>query len=273
MTPQERLTGTALAQVGYLGKRSSAQLDSSTGNGGGKYNKFARDLDALKSFYNGPKQGFDWCDVFVDWCFVQTFGRALAQKLLCQPDRSCGAGTAYSLNYYKRRGQFHTADPQPGDQIFFGDAGHTWHTGIVTDVSSGSVSTVEGNAGSPLGVHKFRYPLTYKAIKGYGRPDWTLAADAQTAPGENVPSSGTASGGTVPGSGTTSAAPVLQIGDVVDFRGTRHYGSSDAARASACRPGAAQVTAVSARAKHPYHLVGTGTCTVYGWVDAGDIAG
>ena len=82
MTPQERLVSTAAGQVGYLGKKSNDQLDSFSANAGGKFNRYARELDALGNFYNGPKQGFDWCDVFVDWCFVKTFGRELGQKLL-----------------------------------------------------------------------------------------------------------------------------------------------------------------------------------------------
>ena len=252
MTPQERLIATAVEQVGYIGHRSNAQLDNPTANGGGKYNKFARDLDALGDFYNGPKNGFDWCDVFVDWCFVQTFGRGLAQKLTFQPDRSCGAGTAYSLGYYKNKGHF-VATPQPGDQIFFGDARSTWHTGIVTRVSGGTVYTVEGNAGSPLGVHQFRYQLGSKIIKGYGRPDWSQAGSATTPDSKPV---------TYP-----------MVGDVVDFTGARHYTSSNGGKGYACRPGKAKVTVVAKGAKHPYHLIGvtSGGSSVYGWVDAADI--
>ena len=164
---------TAADQVGYIGKKSNAQLDSPTANPGGGYNKYARDLDALGDFYNGPKQGFDWCDVFVDWCFVQTFGRELAQKMIAQPDRSAGAGTGYSLGYYKAKGRFFSS-PQVGDQIFFGDTKSTWHTGIVTGVTQGTVRTVEGNSGTPLGVHAFSYPQSAGYIKGYGRPDWAL---------------------------------------------------------------------------------------------------
>lgn len=65
----------------------------------------------------------------------------------------------------------------------------------------------------------------------------------------------------------------LRAGDVVEFRGTRHYVSSDAVKPSACRPGRAKVTAVANGAKHPYHLVGVagGGGTVYGWVDAQDV--
>lgn len=184
MTPQERLVSTAAGQVGYLGKKTNDQLDSFSANAGGRFSRYARDLDALGDFYNGPKQGFDWCDVFVDWCFVQSFGRELAQKLLGQPDRSTGAGTGYSLGFFKIKGRLFTA-PQPGDQIFFGDDKSTWHTGIVTRVADGTVTTIEGNAGSPLGVHEFRYPLSYGSIKGYGRPDWTLVPSG---PDETEPS-------------------------------------------------------------------------------------
>ena len=178
MTPQERLIATAEDQVGYLGKRSNAQLDEPKANAGGKFNKYARDLDALGDFYNGKKNGYDWCDVFVDWCFVTTFGREPAQKLLCQPDRSLGAGTGYSLNYFKQKGRLFNS-PQPGDQVFFGNAKSTWHTGVVVKVEGGFVHTIEGNAGNPSAVRACRYTVGAKIIKGYGRPDWSLAPTEQ----------------------------------------------------------------------------------------------
>lgn len=176
MTAQERLIATAEDQLGYMGKRSNSQLDEYKGNTSGLWNKYARDLDALGDFYNGKKNGYDWCDVFVDWCFVTAFGRELGQKLLGQPDRSLGAGTGYSLNYYKQKGRLFSA-PQPGDQIFFGDSRSTWHTGIVARVEGWYVHTVEGNAGNPSAVRACRYVICGKTIKGYGRPDWALAPD------------------------------------------------------------------------------------------------
>ena len=173
MTAQERLIAAAKAELGYVGKKSNAQLDDPAANTPGLYNKYARDLDALGDFYNGRKNGYDWCDVFVDWCFVTTFGREIGQKLLCQPDRSCGAGTKYSMDYYKAKGRFFSS-PQPGDQIFFGTATVTSHTGIVTGVSGGYLTTVEGNCGSPSAVRQCKYPVGYASIKGYGRPDWSI---------------------------------------------------------------------------------------------------
>lgn len=253
MTPQERLVATAVDQVGYIGHKSAAQLDTPTANGGGKFNKYARDLDALGDFYNGPKNGFDWCDCFVDWCFVKTFGRETAQKITFQPNRSCGAGTAYSLGYYKSHGKFFST-PQVGDQIFFGDSTSTWHTGIVTRVSGGSVCTVEGNAGSPLGVHEFKYPLGDRIIKGYGRPDWVMVG-----------------GETQPPAPTAPKTPP-KVGDVVEFVGSEHYTSSTGNSSFPCTAGQARVTHVAKGTRHPYHLIHLpGSGTVYGWVDAADV--
>ena len=73
----------------------------------------------------------------------------------------------------------------------------------------------------------------------------------------------------------TSAATAYQVGDIVEFTGTKHYASANATTGPACKPGKAKVTAISKGAKHPYHLVRQtgGGSTVYGWVDAADIGG
>lgn len=64
------------------------------------------------------------------------------------------------------------------------------------------------------------------------------------------------------------------VGAVVAFTGTQHYTSSNSTSPKTCKPGEAKVTAVAKGARHPYHLIKTtgGTSTVYGWVDAADIA-
>lgn len=183
--PQEIVIAVAKKQVGYLGKKSNAHLNDFKANAGGKFNQYASDLDALGDFYNGRKNGYDWCDVFVDWCFVAAFGRELGQKLLEQPDRSLGAGTAYSLGYYKKKGRLFT-NPEPADQIFFGDAKSTWHTGLVVKVADGYVYTVEGNAGSPSAVRECKYKMGNKTIKGYGRPDWSLCGNIYEEDDDNM---------------------------------------------------------------------------------------
>lgn len=60
----------AEGEIGYLEKASNSQLDDKTANAGNKnYTKYARDFDQkYPSWYNGKKNGFAWCDMFVDWC-------------------------------------------------------------------------------------------------------------------------------------------------------------------------------------------------------------
>ena len=185
----DRFLAIARAELGYCEKRTNAQLDSPSANAGSaNYTKYARDLDALKTFYNGAKQGFAWCDVFVDWCMVEAFGVTLALKLLCQPQKSTGAGCTFSAQFYKAAGRWQTK-PQAGDQIFFTkDGGKTSnHTGIVERVDATTVYTIEGNT-SPAsgvvanggGVYRKSYKLTSASILGYGRPNWALVPDART---------------------------------------------------------------------------------------------
>ena len=187
-----RVLSVAEAEVGYLEKASNKNLDGKTENVGSKnYTKYARDLDAIPGFYNGHKQGVAWCDVFVDWCFVQAYGKDAALKLLCQPLKSAGAGCRYSRGYYKAKGQLVSA-PQPGDQIFFWPKDaiggpKVQHTGLVYKVDGTYVYTIEGNTSGTSGVvangggvWRKKYRLDYNRIAGYGRPDYGSGESAST---------------------------------------------------------------------------------------------
>ena len=180
----QKVIPIARAEVGYLEKKSNKDLDDKTANAGDKnYTKYARDMDAINGFYNGKKQGVAWCDIFVDWCFVQAYGIDEGRALLCQPLKSCGAGCKYSRNYYKAKGRLFDS-PQPGDQIFFypsdGIGGSAIaHTGLVVGVDSSYVYTIEGNTSSESGVvanggcvREKKYKLNYNRIAGYGRPNY-----------------------------------------------------------------------------------------------------
>lgn len=72
----------------------------------------------------------------------------------------------------------------------------------------------------------------------------------------------------------TNAALEYAVGDVVTFKGTKHYASSNGTNGKRCKPGEARVTSVAKNGKHQYHLIKTtgSASTVYGWVDAADIA-
>ena len=70
----KQLVKIAEAEIGYHEKASNANLDIKTANSGkGNYTKYSRDLHKT-GYYNGNKQGFDWCDQFVDWCFFKLCG-------------------------------------------------------------------------------------------------------------------------------------------------------------------------------------------------------
>lgn len=165
---------TARAEVGYHEKASNKNLDDKTANSGsGNWNKFAREFDEkYPNFYNGRKNGYPWCDIFVDYLFLVNFGYEKAIELLCQKERSSGAGCKYSANYYRNKGKFHTSNPQPGDQIFFGNSNDVSHTGIVEEVVNGEVHTIEGNTSDQ--VKRKVYKLNDSSIYGYGTPRWEL---------------------------------------------------------------------------------------------------
>lgn len=200
MTPQERLVQTAADEVGYLEKGTNAHLYSKTDNAGsGNFTKYAYELDKISGFYNGKKNGFDWCDVFYDWCTVKTFGVETALRLLCQPMGSAGAGVRYSAQYYIAKGRFSQDDPQPGDQIFFvtrDSAGNvkSWnHTGMVESADQSRVYTIEGNTSGASGVvsngggvARKSYPRNARYIGGYGRPDFSIVPEEKKEDDEMV---------------------------------------------------------------------------------------
>ena len=180
---KQKVIDIALSEVKYLEKASNAQLDDPTANAGKKnYTKYARDLDAI-GFFNGRKQGYAWCAVWVCWDFVQAYGVEGAKELLCLPSDAANnyaAGCRYARNYFQRKGRLFDT-PEPGDQIFFysKDKKSISHTGIVYKVDSNKVYTVEGNTSGASGVvangggvFKKSYSLSYSRLAGFGRPKY-----------------------------------------------------------------------------------------------------
>ena len=183
MTKQEAVNAVlnlARSEVGYHEKASNSGLDDKNVNAGaGNWTKYARDLDNLRNFYNGGKNGYAWCDIFYDWLFVKCFGPELGRQMLCQPLNSAGAGCLYSAQYYRQYGRWITGTPEPGDQIFFSyAAGEYSHTGLVESVSGGVVTTIEGNTSDLVG--RRSYAIGSSTIAGYGRPRWELAVNASS---------------------------------------------------------------------------------------------
>ena len=176
----KQLVSIAEAEIGYHEKASNSNLDSKTANSGrGNYTKYGRDLFNA-GFFNGNKNGFDWCAQFPTWCVWKLTGKnkKKTEYILCVGgDLSAGCG--FALKYYKAAGRFDKT-PKVGDQIFFkynlNDASYTAdHTGIVVRVTDKLVETIEGNSGNE--VRRKAYQRNDKTIVGYGHPRY----DAETA--------------------------------------------------------------------------------------------
>lgn len=133
------------------------------------------------------------------------------------------------------------------------------HVGMVEKVRGNTITIIEGNM--PGGVVGRRtVTVNGRYIRGYICPKYATKATS---------ASGTASGAVA---GTVSASSNHKVGDVVQFSGNKHYKSANATSGSTARPGSAKITAISANAKHPYHIIHTDrTSNVYGWVDAADL--
>lgn len=181
MTPIEkaiaRVVEIAEGEIGYVEKATNSQLNDKTANpGSGNYTKYGAYFDSQRGeyeYYNGRKNGYDWCDQFVDWVFAQAFGIDAGRRVLYQPMASCGAGCVYSAGYFRANNAW-TNVPAAGRQIFFGPKGDESHTGIVVDVSADKVWTVEGNASNR--VMRRVYSRTDGNIAGYGEPNFGLVA-------------------------------------------------------------------------------------------------
>lgn len=161
----------AYSQLGYLEKSTNKLLDEFLGMYGNKnYTKYARDINTV-AWFNGNKQGAEWCTTFLNWCFWRAFGLE-GKDILYQPKDNkvnYGAGCIYAARYYRNNKAWYTS-PAIGDQIFFGKAGDEDHTGLVVAYDNSYVYTIEGNSANS--VRLCCYSRTDDWIVGYGRPKY-----------------------------------------------------------------------------------------------------
>ena len=167
----KQLVKIAEAEIGYHEKASNSNLDSKTANSGNKnFTKYGRDLFKA-GFFNGNKNGFDWCAQFPTWCVWKLTGKnkKKTEYILCVGG-GLSAGCGFALKYYKSEGRFDKT-PKVGDQIFFkysNDNSTADHTGIVVRVTDSLIETIEGNSGNE--VKRKVYQRNDKTIIGYGHP-------------------------------------------------------------------------------------------------------
>ena len=174
----DKVLAIAEAEVGYLEKKSNANLYSKTANAGAaNYTKYGKEMhDIYPSVMDFPAA---WCDCFVDWCFYKAYGITNAKALI---GGNFNDYTPSSAQLYKNKNAWYTSNPKVGDQIFFKNSTRICHTGIVYKVDSTYVYTIEGNTSGASGVVangggvcKKKYKLNYSKIAGYGRPKYDTA--------------------------------------------------------------------------------------------------
>lgn len=165
----------ALQDDGYLEKKSNAYLYDKTKNAGyNNYTKYAYELDKIKGFYNGKKNGYAYCAVAVDNWFVRAFGVEEAKRITFHT--IYGAGCTWCARQYKQVGRLYKT-PKVGDEAFFKDEdGDYYHTGLVWKVDNQYVYTIEGNTSDKNAVVpnggatcRKKYPVNSTYIE-YGRP-------------------------------------------------------------------------------------------------------
>ncbi len=153
---------------GYLEKGSNANLESLTANAGdGNYTIFAK---WYKDYFGDNLQAQPWCAMFCCVCMRIALG-----KMIITPFAYTPSGVAY----FKKKGWWHTSNPQAGDFIFFKNSSRVCHVGLVVSASGGKVYTIEGNTSSTAGMDRNggcvrlkSYAPDYSRIAGYGRPPY-----------------------------------------------------------------------------------------------------
>ncbi len=111
-----------------------------------------------KSGWGGGSSAYAWCAAFAKYVWREGGVTSYMGEI---------TGMAQSFKTYgQNHGTWHARGsyvPQPGDAVVFdwdrnpSDAYPIDHVGIVTSVSGGTLYTIEGNVGSPQGVHSRSY--------------------------------------------------------------------------------------------------------------------
>ncbi len=190
-----KLLAWAAGEVGYR-------------EGPGNRNRYAA-MPEMTKLLGWDAQNQPWCNTFVDAGFITCFGLEPGAAMICQQIGEGSVLCRTSAQRFREAGRWYDAKyvPEAGDVVFFLVGGDINHMGIVTRVSAGTVTTVEGNSSDRVSERcYFKHDPT---IAGYGRPQWGLAEDMPAAepeaPGPAVPE-------VLPIEGLIVEPPTLRVG-------------------------------------------------------------
>ena len=163
-----------------LAQRQVGTKESPLGSNKTKYGVY---FDTPKSkggpypWFNGKKNGYPWCSLWVCWLFCQNeiLGYERARTFLgCpKPADNCAAGVPYLWQYLKnRKWQVDKKSGQAGDIIFFNtSSAKCGHVGIIEKVDASKYYCIEGNKSNQ--VRRCSYSRTSATIYGLMRPAWS----------------------------------------------------------------------------------------------------
>lgn len=170
----------AKTQIGYHEKKTNAQLDDFTANSGSNnFTKYARDVWKA-GFWNGSKQGFDWCTTFCLWCIWMACGCSVSDTKQVQPYGIYGASCKWETKYYKEAKRW-SEKPAVGYQAFF----KRGHTGIVAAVNGNKITLIEGNSNNRVEQRTYSFPNAI--FTGFGMPRYAPEPKPEPTP-EPTPS-------------------------------------------------------------------------------------
>ena len=170
--------------IGYREKKSNKDLLSFTANAGSNnYTIFGKDVSVPK-YWNGNKQGADWCTSFVTACILyaaggKADGGAANEKFFpdvkkVQPYTTLGASCKYETNAYKKAKRW-AETPAVGDQAFF----KRGHTGLVEKFDGKRLTLIEGNSNNRVERRTYNFPNSI--FTGFGKPYYAIPAEKEPA--------------------------------------------------------------------------------------------
>lgn len=167
----KQVLAVAAAEVGYKEKKSNKDLDRKTANAGpGNFTKYARDLNKA-GFWNGDKNGYDWCTTFVAWCFWKACGENAEEAKIVQPYGPYGASCKWQTKYYQEAKRW-ANEPEVGYQAFFTRG----HTGLVEKVTANKITLIEGNSNNKVERRTYQWPNAI--FTGFGVPRYAPEVSA-----------------------------------------------------------------------------------------------
>ncbi len=139
----------------------------------------------LVQFMPDGQTGKAWCAAFATFCLEQAYvasGVPIEQRLFSTSDRMNLLSARALMERTKKAGSFRTTEPKVGDLVFFrANTKSGVHVALVTDATSTSFRTAEGNVDAQVGVGRregvggntYRFPS--RALLGFASPVATSA--------------------------------------------------------------------------------------------------